>query len=370
MGRRAGWLTPVLVLLLAVPAAASAADIGPGGALPDRVYVPPEHATELEPGESFESVGVLMNEVNDDVAVVGADTGAYRYTPLELLASALNGDDGRFGLSADGSRLAWVQPEGPVVVRIWDTATGDVLTHQLDGVFIQAAPVMLMSPDGTAVAMPIGDTDGNRVTRTTTVMDADTGDVRSISGCPRLLGWSQPDELLCDVDGSLVARSLRGPGSRTLGAVGDATWPVRLSPDGRRAVAPSASDPEVPVLLDLSAGAEEPAVDTAALSGRVLGWADDETVVLARADTGVVAVSLADGSTETMVDVPADLAGVDGFAVPAGLLGRPTYAASEPDWPLHPRWLIIGVIVAILVAVGGLLGLMELAGRSRRRRPR
>lgn len=369
MSRGAGWLLAALTVLVATSGGAHATEGEPDGALPDRVYEAPEHAAELAEEDPFEPVALLLNGVNDRALAVGADTGSYRYVAFEWLENSLNRDDGRFALSADGSQLGWVQPEGPVVVRVWDAASGTIFVHDVPEVSIQSQPVMAMSPDGSAIAMQLADLEDGAYQKTTEVMDAETGELTRVRDCPRPLGWTQPGELLCEVGGRLAAVPVDGSAPVRMGPLAGATWPFLLSPDGTRATA--RLGPELdPVVLDLDSGTREPLPLDGDPAAGVLGWADDGTVVVVRPEAGLVTVDLAGGATETVVEIPATIAGAPGLSAPTGLLTEPTYAASEPDWPLHPRWIIIGVILAVLVAIAAAVLLMDLAGRLRRpRRP-
>ena len=388
MGRRL--LTTVLLLLVsgaaaswvwATPAGAQAPPRTTevtDGALPDQLWVPPGQVLDLGSGDVFEPVAALMNGVHRQiglfdsglaVAVVGRDSGEYRFLEMDRLEASLNRDDGRVGLAADGSRLVWVEPEGPITVRVWDPSTGDVRTHRLTQYSDQAVPKLTMSPDGSQIALQVAELRRGEYEKSARVMDLDSGLLTRVPSCAVPIGWSNDGtEVLCSGD-VLRAVSTETGEARTLGRFPDATWPVMLSPDERYATA--ASDPgREPVVVDLRSGTQRPleAADAPAQEQLVEGWVDDRTVVVLDRETGLVAVDVVDGSTEPLVDVPESVLDYRGFRVASGLLTEPPFAAPEPDWPMDPRLqilLVIGGIAAVLI--GGLL-LMEFLVPNRPRR--
>ena len=349
------------------------------GALPDTVWIPPGQVLGLGSGDAFEPVSVLMNGVDrrvgifgsgPSVAVIGRDSGDYRFLDMDRLARSLNRDDGRVGLAADGSRLVWVEPEGPVIVRVWDPSTGAVKTHQLTQFSDQAEPKLTLSPDGSQIALQVAELrGGDSYRRSTRVMDLESGLLTRVPSCSVPIGWSNDgSEVLCAGD-VLRAVSTETGKARTLGPFPHATWPVMLSPDERYATATSDSGHEA-VVVDLRDGTQRPLTEADAPQQEQLveGWADDRTAVVVDRDTGLVAVDVVDGSTEPMVEVPESVLDYAGFRVASGLLAEPPYAAPEPDWPIDPRLqilLVFGGLGAVLV--GGLL-VTEFLMPSKKRR--
>jgi hypothetical protein len=376
----AGWLLVVLTALASGGVAATADEgDGPGtdtAGLPDRVWIPAGQVLALEAGDAFEPVVVLMTGVErragvfdsgPAVAVVG-ESGAYRFLDLERLARALNRHDGRVGLSADGSRLVWVEPEGPVTVRVWEAQSGEVETYELSGVSDQHKPKLTMSPDGSRIALQVAELRGDTYRKSTQVMDLETGELRRLAPCSAPIGWSHDGEVLC-TGRVLTAVSADTARVRRLGEFPELSWPVLLSPDERFATATSAAGDE-PVVVDLGSGRQQPltTVDAPEQERPVAGWVDARTAVVVDRDTGLVAVDVVDGTSQTLVEVPRQVLDHPGFTVAPALLAEPPYAAAEPDWPMDPRVQILIVLGVLAAALVGTLLVGELLMPSGRRR--
>lgn len=337
--------------------------------LPDHFYEPSHRL----PGTEGHPIGPLVallggdragQELNGIAGVSGA-TGEYRYLDLPGYV------DGHY-LSADGARLAYWYG-APATgddydnrvdgLAVYDTVSGDVVRFPVEsehGIYAEGAAWV---GDRIWFGYQAYDSDERRSTTGVeqVVWDPATqehaersgpqlpafslafGDngVLAVAAGHRLELWSADE--MAPTQRFRIARSVDGP---AWPSPGGERWVVKADPDGQ-ATAPG---PPAQVLLLSTAGPTE--VEATAIprvkAQEVLGWRDDQHVVVLLGDGSYASVDVDTGQPQPLSTVDPGAVWDPRLEVATFAWSAPTYDAPAPQSPLSP-WVTGGAAVLVVV---------------------